>query len=86
MVMYDVREQTPQDSEYHYCYSAIFGSYHIAKYSPAFGWLEVSDKRLSCVTHFWEEPLPMPFEVVNFFDEAKAREYGIDKTILMGYR
>jgi hypothetical protein len=76
MRYYEVEENLPDDAEYRLVYSEAFGSYHIAKFNPARGWLTTENYSIRVVSHWCDEPLPMPFTLTNSFDDEVAASYG----------
>jgi hypothetical protein len=76
--IYDVREQLPSaHEEFYYCYSKVFKSYHIAKFNPSTGWLAITGVILRCITHWWDQAMPIPFEIGNCFDPEAAEEFKV---------
>jgi hypothetical protein len=73
-----VKEHLPPDNFYYYVYSSVFGVYELAKFSPAKGWSDIYGEHLKAITHWWDQPMPMPFPITRKLDDDAAKLYEID--------
>jgi hypothetical protein len=74
-----VLDELPPPNVYLWTFSAVFGSYHVAKWTPATGWqLPNNGGILQAITHWWGFILPAPYEETNEFNATIGKLYGYE--------
>jgi hypothetical protein len=76
---FSVHDSLPPEDMFVLVYTAVYGSYAIAKFTPVRGWLNVASEDLRSVTHWCDLDLPMPYELRNSYDEELGKKYSIQK-------